>query len=110
MLYRYVFDIDLETQIVEISNLTTREVPNLSGFYMKSLVNQNYFIVSCADCAQPTVSIFDHELNEIMAYNMRGSQSYIDLASFEESKYMMQLFYSDYISVGLIDMMMDTKG
>jgi hypothetical protein len=29
MLYRYVFDIDLETQVVEISSLITQEVPNL---------------------------------------------------------------------------------
>ena len=29
MLYRYVFDIDLETQVVEISSLITADVPNL---------------------------------------------------------------------------------
>ena len=56
-LYRYVFDIDLENRTVEISDRKIQ--PNvtfsLTGSFIKSLVNQNYFIVSCGDCLDASV-------------------------------------------------------
>jgi len=41
---------------------------------------------------------------------VRSSNSTVSLSNFEESRFNMQLFYADYMSVGLIQMQYDTKG
>jgi len=71
-LYKYIFDIDLGAKTVKISNLETRSVPNYIGTKFDLLVNQNYVIITCSDCPQATLDLFDHGLNYVTSYNMRA--------------------------------------
>lgn len=49
----------------KISDMNKNNVVDLSGSIMKSLVNQNYLIVSCADCSPSRIFIFDHKLQSV---------------------------------------------
>lgn len=53
VMYRYTFEVDLETKSVLLAEAIEVPNPHFNGKHYKSIVTQNFFIVSCSDCAVP---------------------------------------------------------
>ena len=49
-------------------------------------------------------------LEFVKDFGVRGSNSTVHLASYQESRFHMELYVADYVSISLIEMMQATKG
>lgn len=109
-MYRYTYEVNLDNKSVVLTNALVVNNPYFDGIHYKSIVTLNYFIVSCSDCAQPQVALFDHQLRSVTNFTMGApNNDTINLSAYESSRFMMQLFVAGRSQIDLIEMQMDTK-
>ena len=83
ILYKYTFDVYLETKTVELTQELKKPYEGFDGVYLSSVVTDNYFVVSCADCTVPQVSFFDQNLELVKSYEMGApTNDTINLAAY----------------------------
>lgn len=85
---------------------------NFAGQRYASVVTYNYFVVSCQDCAVPGVFLFTRDLVPVQDFGMPAmvnANDTINLALYEDSRYMMQLFVANRERIDVIEMQADTK-
>lgn len=110
VMYKYTFVINLETRTVNLTDSLQVEYNAFDGKVYSSLVSINYYIVSCADCAIPQVSIFDFAFNLVKSYDYGApSNDTINLAAYEQDSRMMQLFVATRSRIDSIIMQEDTN-
>jgi len=109
-MYRYTFEVNLEAKTVDLREVLTEPYGEFDGKHYKSLVTKNYFIVSCSDCGLPQVALFDHQIKKVKSFEMgQSTNDPINLAAYEESDRMMQLFVATRSQIDSIIMQENTN-
>jgi hypothetical protein len=111
--YKQEFFIDLDAspkKVIRENQYEQNFESFSSGKLMASLVTKNYFIVSCGDCAEAQVVLFNHDLEEQETFKYGSpSNNTINLAVSEPSRREMQLFTGFYNRIDAIIMQENTK-
>jgi hypothetical protein len=111
ILYRYTFALDNDERKVYLIDVKNQTIDEFAGSKYSSLVSIGHYIISCSDCISPGVYLFNHELALDQYYEMGSStNSTINLAIYESSKYSMTLYVAGKRSIDLIQMQEDTSG
>jgi hypothetical protein len=109
--YKWTITVDRENKTWQVSGQISKPEQSYTGNFFDSLVNRNFFVVSCGDCPSPSVMLYDKTTLEFdQSFPVRASNSTVHLASYQESRFHMELYVADYVSIGLIEMMQSTKG
>jgi len=102
-MYRYTFAIDIENKKVILIEKLTSQNEKINGERLVSSVNNQFFIISCADCSEPQVSVHDYELNYVQSFPMGASgNDTINMAVYAEDRNSMQIWVAKRTSIDLI--------
>ena len=99
------------TQVATSKALTSSE-DQFKGTQIRAAVSKNDFLVSCSDCAIPSVKFFDHELDLIHTMDVEYSKFYAyELAVHDQHDLMsLQTYIAGYDSIRVMLQVTDMKG